>query len=130
MAEIERILVAGRGEGARRIARTVRELGKTPVLVFTADDKNSLHVEEAQEAHKIEIPSYTDIESIIETARKSEANAIHPVWGFLSENPKFPKACDKAGIIFIGPSEDAMRKAGNKENVKRVARKLGVPVIE
>lgn len=128
MVELDKILIATRGECARRIAGTVKKLGKTPVIIFTEDDKESLHVKEAVEAHKI--PSYTDIGSIVKAALKSEANAIHPGYGFASENPNFPKACEKAGIKFIGPSEDAMRKAGNKENVKRTAKKLGVPIID
>ena len=128
MVEINRVLVANRGECARRIADTVVKLGKTPIVVYTADDKESLHVKEAMEAH--EIPSYEDIRSIIEVAQRSEADAIHPGWGFVSENPKFPEACEKAGVIFIGPSEEAMGKAGNKESAKRTAKKLGVPVID
>jgi len=129
MAELERILITNRGECARRIVDAVRELGKTPIVVYTEDDKDNLHVKEAGgEAHKI--PIYTDIGSIIKIAQTSEADAIHPGWGFVSENPRFPKACEKVGVIFIGPSEDSMRKAGNKESAKRAAKKLGVPVID
>ena len=128
MAEIKRVLIANRGECARRIADTVTKLGKTPIAVYSEDDKNNLHVKEGREVH--EVPSYTDIGSIINVARESGANAIHPGWGFQSENPQFRKACDKAGIIFIGPTEEAMKKAGNKENAKSTAKKLRIPVIE
>ncbi|MEK7517313.1 MAG: biotin carboxylase N-terminal domain-containing protein [Patescibacteria group bacterium] len=127
MVEIKRVLIANRGDCARRIAGTVVRLGKTPIAVYEAPDKNSLHVKEAVEAH--EISSYTDIGSFIDVARESGADAIHPGWGFQSENPKFRKECDKAGIIFIGPTEEAMRKAGNKETAKKIARKLGIPAI-
>jgi acetyl-CoA carboxylase biotin carboxylase subunit len=128
MVEINRLLIANRGECARRIADTVVKLGKTPITVYTADDANNLHVKEAKEAH--EISSYTDIGSIINVARESGADAIHPGWGFQSENPQFRRACDKAGIIFIGPTEDTMKKAGNKESAKGIAKKLRIPVIE
>ena len=128
MVEINRVLVANRGECARRIADTVTQLGKTPIAVYSEDDKNNLHVKEAREVH--EIRNYSDIGSIIDVARESGADAIHPGWGFVSEDPRFPKACDKAGIIFIGPSEMTMRQAGNKETAKKTARNLGIPVIE
>lgn len=125
---IERILIANRGECARGIAFTCKRLEITPVVVYTPDDEKSLHVKEAgKEAHKI--PSYTDIESIIKAACESQVQAIHPGWGFVSEDPKFAKACEKKGIIFIGPQESAIRKAGNKETIKRIATNLGVPVI-
>lgn len=124
---IERLLIANRGECARRIVHTLRESGKTPIVVYTEDDKNSLHVREAEVAY--EIPSYTDIRSIVKVARRSEADAVHPGWGFMSEDPRFPKACEKAGIIFIGPTEDAMSKAGDKKSIKQIAKKLGIPVI-
>ena len=125
---IERVLIANRGECARGIVSTCNKLGITPVIVYTPDDKDSLHVREAGEkAH--EISSYTDIEGIIKAAQKSQSDAIHPGWGFVSEDPKFAKACEKKGIIFIGPQESAMRKAGNKETIKRIATNLGVPVI-
>jgi len=128
MAEFERILIANRTDCARRIARTCIELGKTPIVLYTADDKESLHVKEAVEAY--EIPNYGDLRSIIEVGQRMEVDAIHPGWGFVSENPKFPKACEKAGVIFIGPSEETMRKAGDKERIKRAAKKLAVPVID
>ncbi len=128
MVEINRILVANRGECGRRIADTVTKLGKTPIAAYSEDDKSSLHVKEAGEAYQIQ--NYSDIEGIIRVARESGADAIHPGWGFQSENPNFRRACDKAGIIFIGPTEEAMKEAGNKETAKGTAKKLGIPVIE
>ena len=128
MVEISRVLVANRGECARRIADTVTRLEKAPIVVYSADDQNNLHVKEAKEAH--EISSYADIAGTIAVAREAGADAIIPGWGFQSENPKFRKACDKAGIIFVGPTEEAMKKAGNKETIKGIAKKLGIPTIE
>src|SRR3989344_414144 len=128
MPQIERILIANRGDGARRIAATVKEMGKTPVMLYAPDDKDCLHVKEASEAH--ETPSYRDIKGILGVAKRAEVDAIHPGWGFVSEDPNFPKACRRAGVLFIGPTEGSMRQIGNKENAKRIARKQGVPIIE
>ena len=127
MVEINRVLVANRGECARGIVSTCNKLGITPVVIYTPDDQGSLHVREAQEKH--EVPNYTDIQSIVKAAYESQADAVHPGWGFISEDPNFVKACEKKGIIFIGPKESAMRKAGNKEKIKEIATNLGVPVI-
>ena len=125
---IERILIANRGECSRGIASTCNKLGITPVVVYTEDDRDSLHTRDAgKEAH--EIPSYTDIESIIKAAQVSQAGAIHPGWGFLAENPKLARACEKANILFVGPSKDAMSRAGDKEKIKTIATELGIPVI-
>lgn len=128
MVETEKLLVVNRGEGARRVIHTARKLGIPTATVFTPDDEKSLHVRDADEAHKIK--SYEDVPGAIKIAKGIGAKMIHPVWGFESENPKFPRACDKAGIIFIGPSVEAMKKAGNKENIKRIAKKLVIPGIE
>src|SRR3989344_81012 len=128
MPQIERILIANRGDGARRIAATVKEMGKTPVMLYAPDDKDCLHVKEASEAH--ETPSYRDIKGILGVAKRAEVDAIHPGWGFVSEDPNFQKACRRAGVLFIGPTEGSMRQIGNKENAKRIARKQGVPIIE
>lgn len=125
---IERVLIANRGEGARRVARTVRELGKTPVVVFTADDKDSLHVNEGEIFR--EVSNYGNIDEIISIARELKVDAIHPVWGFVSEDPKFPKACEDAGILFIGPKEKAMREGGDKERANKIAEKVEIPTLE
>lgn len=124
---IEKALIANRGECARGIVFTCKKLGITPVVVYTEDDKDSLHAMEAQEKH--EVPNYTDIPSLIKAAQESQSDAIHPGWGFLSENPKLARACKKANILFVGPSEDTMSKAGDKEKIKKLATELGVPVI-
>ena len=128
MVEINRLLIANRGECARRIADTALEMGMLPVVVFTSDDSSSLHATEGQERHKIE--DYTNIGGFIEVAKASGAKLVHPGWGFSSEDPNFPKACREAGIIFIGPSEMTMRQAGNKETAKKIAGKLKIPVVE
>lgn len=126
-AMIERVLIVNRGECARRIAYTVRGLGKTPVMLYTPDDENSLHVKEAEE--KYEIASYSDIKGAVKLAQKIGA-IIVPGWGFESENPEFPRRCAKEEVLFAGPTEEAMKNAGNKETAKRIAKRLGIPVIE
>ena len=125
---IKKVLIANRGEGSRRVAHTILEMGMLPVVVFTSDDSKSLHANEGQERH--EIKNYTNIGGFIEVAKASGVKLVHPGWGFSSEDPNFPKACKEAGLIFIGPSEMAMRQAGNKETAKEIARTLGIPVIE
>ncbi|MEK7534384.1 MAG: biotin carboxylase N-terminal domain-containing protein [Patescibacteria group bacterium] len=128
MVETEKLLVLNRGDPARRVIHTARKLEIPTATVFTPDDEKSLHVKDANEAHKIE--SYSDIAGAVKIARRIGAKMIHPGWGFESENPKFPRACDKAGIIFIGPSEEAMKKAGDKKRAKNIAKKLEIPVIK
>src|SRR5215467_10336101 len=126
-----RILIANRGEIARRIMRTARRLGFGVVAVYSDADRESLHVREADQAVRIgeALPaqSYLDIEAIIAAAKVSGAGAVHPGYGFLAENETFAKACREAGLVFIGPSPDAIGAMGNKAGAKEIMAKAGVP---
>ncbi len=130
---IKKVLVANRGEIAIRVMRSCRELGLITVAVFSEADRKSLHVRYADEAYCIGPPpsreSYLNIDSIIEVAKKSGADAIHPGYGFLSENPKFPERCVEAGIIFIGPSAYSIATMGDKVTARQTMTKAGVLVV-
>jgi acetyl/propionyl-CoA carboxylase alpha subunit len=125
---IEKLLVANRGEIALRVFRAARELGIGTVAVVAPDDTGSLHGRSADE--KVEISSYLHSEEHIRAAKESGAQAIHPGYGFLAENPEFAEAVEAAGLIFVGPSPEALRRAGDKLEAKRLARIEGVPVVE
>ncbi|AUH64163.1 pyruvate carboxylase [Paracoccus zhejiangensis] len=129
-----KILVANRGEIAIRVMRAANELGKKTVAVFAEEDKLGLHRFKADEAYRIgeglgPVAAYLSIPEIIRVARESGADAIHPGYGLLSENPDFVDACAKAGITFIGPKSETMRALGDKASARRVAIAAGVPVI-
>ena len=128
-----KLLIANRGEIAARIIRTAREMGLRTVAVYSDADRDALHVETADEAWRIgpapALESYLDMEAILGVARKSGAEAIHPGYGFLSENPAFADAVQKAGLAFVGPPAAAMRLMGLKGHARRLMRKAGVPVI-
>ncbi|MEJ7891967.1 MAG: biotin carboxylase N-terminal domain-containing protein [Solirubrobacteraceae bacterium] len=119
----ERVLVANRGEIARRVLRTSRRLGIRTVAVFVEGDE--LHARDADEARPI--PSYLDVEAIVAAA--ADCDAVHPGYGFLSENPAFARACADAGVTFVGPSAQAMELMGDKVRAKEVAVAAGVPVV-
>lgn len=129
----KKILIANRGEIAVRIIRACRELGIQCAAIYSTADKNSLHVKLADEAYEIGPPdplqSYLDIDKIIELAMRVKADAIHPGYGFLSENPKFALACEKNGIIFIGPKSNVLENAGDKLKARTKISKAGVLVI-
>jgi acetyl-CoA carboxylase biotin carboxylase subunit len=131
--EITKILVANRGEIAVRIMTACQEMGIATVAVYSDVDAKSPHVEMANESYPLGDPtpsaSYLNIDKIIETAKRSGANAIHPGYGFLSENPKFAKACADAGVKFIGPTAEVIHGMGDKIEAKRTMRNAGVPVI-
>ncbi len=134
MPEFQKILVANRGEIAIRILRAANEMGKRTVAVYAEEDKLGLHRFKADEAYRIgeglgPVAAYLSIPEIIRVAKESGADAIHPGYGLLSENPDFVDACDEAGIAFIGPSAATMRKLGDKASARRVAIEAGVPVI-
>ncbi|MDH5467342.1 MAG: acetyl-CoA carboxylase biotin carboxylase subunit [Candidatus Aminicenantes bacterium] len=127
------MLIANRGEIAVRIIRACRELGIVPVAVYSDADRKALHVRLAEEAYHIgeSVPSksYLNIERIIEVARKSGAEALHPGYGFLAENPELVKKCEKEGIVFIGPPPEPLEIMGNKTTSRKKMTKAGVPVI-
>jgi acetyl-CoA carboxylase biotin carboxylase subunit len=129
-----KVLVANRGEIAVRVLRTCRELGLKTVAVFSEADREAPHVCYADDAYCIGPPpaqeSYLRGGHIIETALRAGARAIHPGYGFLAESPAFARACVQAGLIFIGPRPETMELLGDKTAARRVARDLGIPVIE
>ena len=134
MSEFTKILVANRGEIAIRIMRAANEMGKKTVAVYAEEDKLGLHRFKADEAYRIgeglgPVAAYLSIEEIIRVAKMCGADAIHPGYGLLSENPDFVDACDAAGITFIGPKAETMRKLGDKASARKVAIEAGVPVI-
>ncbi len=129
---MKRILIANRGEIAIRIARTCNDLGIKPIGLYSEDDLNSLHLSKMDESFMLEKKgsnAYLDIKKIIEIAKLSKVDAIHPGYGFLSENPLFAKETRKAKIKFIGPSEKSLRTFGDKTKAKELAKKLDIPVI-
>src|SRR3989339_834269 len=129
----KKILVANRGEIAVRIIRAAKELGIGTVAVSSEADKDSLHVKIADEAYCIgpAVPSksYLHIPGIMSAAEVSGADAIHPGYGFLSENAKFVEICTASNITFIGPPIDAMNRMGDKATARRTVVKAGVPVV-
>jgi acetyl-CoA carboxylase, biotin carboxylase subunit len=129
----QKILIANRGEIAVRIMRTLREMGIRTVAVYSDADRAAPHVRWADEAfHLGPAPSresYLRIDRILEAARAHGADAIHPGYGFLSENAEFAAACDSAGIVFIGPPADSIRKMGSKTAARELAIAAGVPVV-
>ena len=130
---LKKVLIANRGEIACRIVRTAKRMGIATVAVYSDADAKALHVQQADEAVHIgaspATESYLRIDKIIAAAKQTGADAIHPGYGFLSENADLPEACKAAGIIFIGPSAAAMRALGGKAAAKELAIKAGVPVV-
>ncbi|MBA4056938.1 MAG: biotin carboxylase, partial [Marivirga sp.] len=133
MTKITKILVANRGEIALRIMRTAREMGIKTVAVFSEADRNSLHVRYADEAILIGPPpsseSYLRMDNILDAARRTGADAIHPGYGFLSENEDFARLIETEGLIFIGPSAKAIELMGNKLAAKSAVAKFNVPLV-
>ena len=130
---IEKLLIANRGEIACRVMRTAHRLGIRTVAVYSDADRDALHVAMAGEAWRLgpapASQSYLDIDRIIAAAAASGADAVHPGYGFLSENPVFVEACAAAGIVFVGPPVEAVRAMGLKDAAKRVMEDAGVPVV-
>ncbi|RUU13860.1 ATP-grasp domain-containing protein, partial [Mesorhizobium sp. M6A.T.Ca.TU.002.02.2.1] len=137
---ISKILVANRSEIAIRVFRAANELGLKTVAIWAEEDKYSLHRFKADESYQVgrgphltrdmgPIESYLSIEEVIRVARLSGADAIHPGYGLLSESPEFAEACAKAGVVFIGPKPDTMRRLGNKVAARNLAIEVGVPVV-
>jgi len=137
---ISKILVANRSEIAIRVFRAANELGMKTVAIWAEEDKLSLHRFKADESYQVgrgphlahdmgPIESYLSIDEVIRVAKLSGADAIHPGYGLLSESPEFVDACDAAGIIFIGPRAETMRRLGNKVSARNLAIEIGVPVV-
>jgi len=124
------VLIANRGEIAVRIIRTLRALGIRSVAVYTDPDRGARHVAEADTAIAIgPAAAYLDAARIVEAARSAGVGAVHPGYGFLSENPDLARRCAAAGLVFVGPPPEAMELMGDKINAKRAAAAAGVPVV-
>ena len=130
---IRKLLIANRGEIAVRIIRACREMGIEAVAVYSEADKESLHTQLADEAICIgpgpSVKSYLNMESIISAAIVSGADAIHPGFGFLSENARFAQICEQCGITFVGPPSQVIQNLGNKQIARNTMEAAGVPVI-
>src|SRR5690606_5656037 len=134
LKEINKVLVANRGEIAIRIFRACTELGLRTVAIYSEEDAGSFHRYKADEAYlvgvgKKPIDAYLDIEGIISIAKKVGVDAIHPGYGFLSENVKFAKRCEEEGIIFIGPNSEHLDIFGDKVKARHAALQANIPVI-
>jgi pyruvate carboxylase len=133
-SKIRRLLIANRGEIAIRVMRAATELGIHTIAIYSDEDRISLHRTKADEAYRVgrdQTPTgaYLDIDDILRVAREAHADAIHPGYGFLSENPEFAEACAAHGIVFIGPTPEIMRTLGNKVSARHLAVSAGVPVM-
>src|SRR5258708_35175894 len=127
------ILIANRGEIAIRIARAAADLGLRATTVFAEDDAASLHLKAADGAAPLAASgaaAYLDIEAIVPTAKTPGCDAVHPRYGFLAQSAAFAAACHAAGLIFIGPSPEALEALGDKAKARAIAAKHGVPVID
>jgi acetyl-CoA carboxylase, biotin carboxylase subunit len=130
---IRKVLIANRGEIAVRVARTCREMGIRTVAIYSDADRAALHVRSCDEAVRVGPPpsreSYLAIENVLAAAKKTRADAIHPGYGFLSENAAFARACRDVGVTFIGPPPEAMEEMGEKTRARRKASEAGVPIV-
>ncbi|MGO5212209.1 acetyl-CoA carboxylase biotin carboxylase subunit [Parafannyhessea sp. LCP21S3_E6] len=129
----QKVLIANRGEVAVRIIRACKEMGVRTVAVYSTADEESLHATLADEAYCIGGPraseSYLNIDAILTVAIASGASAVHPGYGFLSENVEFARECREHGLVFIGPSPEVMQRMGDKDEARRTARAAGVPIV-
>ena len=127
------LLIANRGEIACRVIRTARAMGLRSIAVYSEADRGAMHVAEADESVLLgpapARDSYLNIERVIDAARKSGAEAVHPGYGFLSENAEFTRACADAGLVFVGPTAEMMIAMGSKSGSKALMEKAGVPMV-
>src|SRR5436305_6031138 len=131
---IQKLLAANRSEIAIRIFRAANELGLRTVAIYSQEDRLSLHRFKADKAYQVgagkgPVEAYLDIAGIVALAKEKGVDAIHPGYGFLSENPALARACEKAGIIFVGPPPDLLELLGDKTAARRLAASAGVPVL-
>src|SRR5947209_9277204 len=131
---IQKLLAANRSEIAIRIVRAANELGLRTVGIYSQEDRLGLHRFKADEAYQVgagkgPVAAYLDIAGIVALAREKSVDAIHPGYGFLSENPVFARACEKGGITFVGPTPDLLELLGDKTAARRLAASAGVPVL-
>jgi pyruvate carboxylase len=131
---MQKLLALNRGEIAIRILRAANELGLRTVAVYSQEDRLSLHRFKADEAYLIgegkgPVQAYLDVENIVALAAEKKVDAIHPGYGFLSENPALPRACAKHGVTFVGPSAELLEQLGDKTAARTLAQKAGVPTV-
>lgn len=134
MLEIRKLLVANRGEIAIRVCRSAHELGIRTVAIYSHEDRFAIHRLKADEAYQVGNPgepirSYLNIDAIVALAREKKVDAIHPGYGFLSENPDLARACERAGITFVGPRPELLDLLGDKVAARRIANEAGVPIL-
>ena len=128
----EKVLVANRGEIATRIIRSCKELDIKTAAIYSEADSTALHVKKADEAYIVgpgPVAGYLNIPRIVDLAKEIGADAIHPGYGFLAENPMLPELCEKRGITFIGPSSEAIRSMGDKSTARKIMKEAGVPIV-
>ncbi|MGE3821263.1 MAG: biotin carboxylase N-terminal domain-containing protein, partial [Isosphaeraceae bacterium] len=134
MSEIQRLLVANRGEIAIRVFRSTHELGIRTVAIYSHEDRFAMHRFKADEAYQVGRPgepirSYLNVPAIVALAKEKEIDAIHPGYGFLSENAEFARAVIAAGIVWVGPSPELLDQLGDKVAARALAQAAGVPVL-
>ena len=133
VAMFKKMLIANRGEIACRVMQTARKMGIATVAIYSDADRTARHVRMADEAHWIGpspvAESYLNVDAIIDVCRRADVDALHPGYGFLSENAEFAQALSRAGVVFIGPGGDAIRAMGDKITSKKLAENAGVPTL-